>query len=150
MFQEPLEERYNDLLKQRVALEGKLALSQLQAETELAKAHTKNKRYLFLLLLLPLLTFWCNKTQYIKPLEQKTALQQDSIDKLKNEMATIKKVKKDSIRYIIQKGDMLVTLGNLFFNDPAAGYQIGMDNGISSKEQQYNLIPGDTLTIHYR
>ena len=45
---------------------------------------------------------------------------------------------------------MLITLGNLFFNDPAAGYQIGMDNGISSKEQQYNLIPGDTLTIHYR
>ena len=150
MFQEPLEERYNDLLKQRVALEGKLALSRHQAETELAKARTKNKRYLFLLLMLPLLTFWYNKTQYIKPLEQKTALQQDSIAKLKNEMATIKKVKKDSIRYIIQKGDMLVTLGNLFFNDPAAGYQIGMDNGISSKEQQYNLISGDTLTIHYR
>jgi hypothetical protein len=150
MFQEPLEERYNDLLKQRVALEGKLAISQHQAETELAKAHSKNKRYLFLLILLPLLTFWYNKTQYIKPLEQKTALQQDSIAKLKNEIADIKKVKKDSIRYVIQKGDILVTLGNLFFNDPAFGYQIGLDNGITSKEQQYNLIPGDTLTIHYR
>ncbi len=150
MFQEPLEERYNDLLKQRVALEGKLALSHRQAETELAKARTKNKRYLFLLLLLPLLTFWCNKTQYIKPLEQKTALQQDSIAQLKNDMAAIKKVKKDSIRYVIKKGDMLVTLGNLFFNDPAAGYQIGLENGIASKEQQYNLKLGDTLTIHYR
>ena len=150
MFQEPLEERYNDLLKQRVALEGKLAISQHQAETELAKARSKNKRYLFLLILLPLLTFWYNKTQYIKPLEQKTALQQDSIAKLKNEIADIKKVKKDSIRYVIQKGDMLVTLGNLFFNDPAFGYQIGLDNGITSKEQQYNLILGDTLTIHYR
>ncbi len=150
MFHEPLEERYNELLKQRVALEGKLALSRHQAETELAKARTKNKRYLFLLLLLPFLTFWCNKTQYIKPLEQKAALQQDSIAKLKNEMAVLKKIKKDSILYVIKKGDMLVTLGNLFFNDPAEGYQIGIENGIASKEQQHNLIPGDTLTIHYR
>ena len=150
MFQEPLEERYNDLLKQRVALEGKLAISRHQAETELAKARSKNKRYLFLLLLLPLLTFWYNKTLYIKPLEQKTALLQDSIAKLTNDMAAIKKVKKDSIQYVIRKGDMLVTLGNLFFNDPNTGYQIGLDNGISSKEQQYHLQQGDTLTIYYR
>lgn len=150
MFQEPLEERYNDLLKQRVALEGKLAISRHQAETELAKARSKNKRYLFLLLLLPLLTLWYNKTQYIKPLEQKTVLLQDSIVQLKNDITAIKKVKKDSVRYVIRKGDMLVTLGNLFFNDPTAGYQIGLDNGIASKEQQYHLIPGDTLTIHYR
>ncbi len=150
MFQEPLEEKYNDLLKQRVALEGKLALTRQQAETELTKSRSKNKRYLFLLLLLPLLTFWCNKTQYIKPLEQKTALQQDSIAQLKNEMMAIKRVKKDSIKYIIRKGDMLVTLGHLFFNDPQAGYQIGLENGIATKEQQYNLKLGDTLTIHYR
>ncbi len=150
MFQPPLEERYNDLLKQRVALEGKLALNRRQAEKELAKARSKNKTYLFLLLLLPLLTFWWNKTHYIKPLEQKTALQQDSIVHLKLELAAIKKVKKDSIRYVIKKGDMLVTLGSLFFNDPAAGYQIGIDNGIASKEEQYHLKLGDTLTIHYR
>ena len=150
MFQEPLEEKYNDLLKQRIALEGKLALTRQKAETELVKARSKNKRYLFLLLVLPLLTFWCNKTQYIKPLEQKTALQQDSIVQLKNEMAAIKRVKKDSIQYIIRKGDMLVTLGNLFFNDPVAGYQIGLENGITTKERQYHLNPGDTLTIHYR
>ena len=150
MFQEPLEEKYNDLLKQRVALEGKLALTHQKAETELAKARSKNKRYLFLLLLLPLLTFWCNKTKYIKPLEQKVALQQDSLAQLKNEMAAIKRVKKDSIQYIIRKGDMLVTLGNLFFNDPVAGYQIGLENGITTKERQYHLNPGDTLTIHYR
>ena len=150
MFQEPLEEKYNDLLKQRIALEGKLALTRQKAETELVKARSKNKRYLFLLLILPLLTFWCNKTQYIKPLEQKTTLQQDSIAYLKSEMAAIKKIKKDSIQYIIRKGDMLVTLGNLFFNDPAAGYQIGLENGITTKERQYNLNPGDTITIHYR
>ena len=65
-------------------------------------------------------------------------------------MSAIKKVKKDSVQYIIRKGDMLISLGNLFFNDPDAGYQIGIDNGITSKEQQYNLNEGDTLTIHYR
>ena len=150
MFQAPLEEKYHDLLKQRVALEGQLALTRYKAETELAKARSKNKLYMILLLLLPLLTFWCNKIQYIKPLEQKTAILQDSIVHLKKEMSAIKKVKNDSVQYIIRKGDMLISLGNLFFNDPDAGYQIGIDNGITSKEQQYNLNEGDTLTIHYR
>ncbi len=150
MFQVPLEEKYHDLLKQRVALEGQLALTEYKAKTELAEARSKNKRYLLLLLLLPLLTFWYNKALYIKPLEEKTALLQDSIAQLKKEMAVINKVKKDSVHYIIRKGDMLVTLGNLFFNDPDAGYQIGTDNGIITKEQQYHLPEGDTLTIHYR
>jgi hypothetical protein len=150
MFQEPIEERYNDLLKKRIALEGELALTRRQSDTALTKAKNKNKRYLFLLLLLPLLTFWCTKTKYIKPLEQKIIVQQDSLKQLQREYASIKKIKKDSIHYVIKQGDMLVTLGQLFFNDPTAGYQIGIENGITSNYQQYHLIPGDTLTIHYR
>ena len=150
MFQQPFEERYNDLLKQRVALEGQLALERQQHDTEQAKMLTKNKRLLLLLFLLPLLTFWYSKKKYITPLEQKAVTQQDAILKLNAEIATLKKVKKDSVHYIISKGDMLVTLGNLFFNDPAEGYQIGLDNGITTDSQRYNLVLGDTLTIHYR
>jgi hypothetical protein len=150
MFQESLIEKYNDVLKKRVALEGELAQTRHQLETKLAKTRSKNKAYLFLLLVLPLLAFWWSKKQYIAPLEQKTVAQRDSIARLHSEIAGAKKIKKDSIHYVIKKGDMLVALGKLFFNDPAMGYQIGIDNGITSEQQRYNLIPGDTLTIHYR
>lgn len=150
MFQEPLVEKYNDVLKKRVALEGELAQTRQQLEKKLERARSKNKRYLFLLLLLPFLVFWWSKKKYISPLEQKTIVQQDSINKLYGEISEAKKIKKDSIRYVIRKGDMLVTLGKLFFNDPEAGYQIGMENGITSDYQRYHLRPGDTLTIHYR
>ena len=82
MFEEPFEERYNGLLKKRIALEGELALTRRQSETALAKARKKNRRYLFLMLLLPFLTFWCSKKKYIQPLEQQVALQHDSIIRL--------------------------------------------------------------------
>ena len=55
MFQEPLEDRYNDLLKQRVALKGELASVRKQAEENLSKARTKNRRYVLLLFLIPFL-----------------------------------------------------------------------------------------------
>ena len=51
MFQEPLEDRYNDLLKQRVALEGTLAQTRRQAENDRAKARSKKKWYVLLLFL---------------------------------------------------------------------------------------------------
>jgi hypothetical protein len=150
MFEEPIEDRFNELLKKRVALEGELALSRRQSEAALAKARTKSKRYFWLMLLLPFLTFWYAKTMYIKPLEQKIALQSDLIVQLQNDIAAIKPIKKDSIRYVIRQGDMLVTLGKLFFNDPKAGLQIGLENGMTSDYQQNHLEPGDTLTIRYR
>lgn len=150
MFQEPLVEKYNEVLKKRVALEGELALTRRNAEAELAKMRSINKRYLFLLFLLPLLIFWFSKKKYIQPLEQQVVVQKDSIVRLHEDIVQARKIKKDSIRYVIRKGDMLVTLGSLFFNDAAAGYQIGMENGITSDYQRYHLKPGDTLTIHYR
>lgn len=150
MFQEPLVEKYNDVLKKRVALEGELAQTRQKLEKKLDRARSKNKRYLFLLLLLPVLAFWWSKKKYITPLEQQVVVQTDSIVKLQEDIVQARKIKKDSIRYVIRKGDMLVTLGSLFFNDPAIGYQIGIENGITSDYQRYHLRPGDTLTIHYR
>jgi hypothetical protein len=150
MFQEPLVEKYNDVLKKRVALEGELAQTRHQLEKKLAEARTKNKRYLLLLLLLPLLALWWSKKKYITPLEQKNAFQQEVIVKLHDDLAAAKKIRADSVRYVIKKGDMLITIGKLFFNDPAMGYQIGIDNSINSEQQRYHLTPGDTLTIRYR
>lgn len=150
MYEEPIEDRYNDLLKKRIALEGELALTRRQAALDLARARKTNRRYLFLLFLLPFLTFWCSKTKYITPLEQTVSRQQDAIVKLQNDIAELKKLKVDSVQYVIKKGDMLVSIGQLFFNDTLAGYQIGIDNGITTEYAQRHLIPGDTLTIRYR
>ncbi|MBL7817374.1 MAG: hypothetical protein JNL70_20375 [Saprospiraceae bacterium] len=149
MFQEPIEERYNDLLKQRITLEGELALTRQQAATDLTKARSKNKRYLFFLILLPLLTYWWCQKRYITPLEQQVAMQQDSIKKDQNKMANMRFLNKDSVRYVVKKGDMLITLGQLFFNDTLAGYRIGIENSLNTDYQHRHLHPGDTLTIYY-
>ena len=100
MFQEPLEDRYNDLLKQRVALKGELASVRKQADENLSKARTKNRRYVLLLFLVPFLTFWCSKKRYIQPLEQTTMRQHDSILTLQNDVILAKRGLKTRVRHI--------------------------------------------------
>jgi hypothetical protein len=78
------------------------------------------------------------------------ALKTDSIQQLLMEKDNLLRTKKDSIQYVIKEGDMLVSLGQLFFNDPKAGYQIGKDNGFDTEKQYRKLVVGDTLTIRFR
>ena len=149
-FNEPIEQRYNDLLKQRLALKGELALLKKTKEGEIAAERRSRYKMLLGLLLLPLFTFLCNQKTPPSVYEHKIAVQRDSIQQLLDDTALLLKTEKDSIRYVIQKGDMLISLGQLFYNDSTAGYQIGKDNGFTTERQHRKLVIGDTLTIHFR
>jgi hypothetical protein len=141
------EERYNEILRQRISLEGELAQLRKKHEAELAQAHTRGNRFLLLLLLLPLLTLFFGKKTPPALSERQLLAERDS---LQRELNFLEKTSKDSVLYVVKKGDMLISLGDLFFNDPAAGYQIGKDNGYLSKFDQYHLPQGDTLVIKFR
>ncbi|MDZ7877021.1 MAG: hypothetical protein U5L45_05090 [Saprospiraceae bacterium] len=149
-FNEPIEQRYNDLLKQRLELKGEIALLKHTKEAELVIERRSRYKMLLSLLLLPLFTFVCNRKIPSSVYEHKIAVQRDSIQQLLDEKALLLKTQKDSIRYVIQKGDMLIALGQLFYNDSTAGYQIGKDNGFVTQQQHENLVIGDTLTIRFR
>jgi hypothetical protein len=144
LFNEPIQQRYNDLLKQRIALEGELALLRKSKDAELAIERRSRYKMLLGLLLLPLLTFLCKPKMDPSVYDRKIALQRDSIELLKSDL---EKSKQKSFKYVVKKGDMLVTLGQLFFNDAQMGYKIGQDNGFTSDEQHKKLVIGDTLTI---
>jgi len=146
-FDAPIEDRYKEVLRQRIALEGELALARKQHAETLAQARTRGNRCLLLLLLLPLL--WLAFPKKIPPsvAEQQLRIERDSLQK---ELLFTEKTSKDSVLYVVKKGDVLIDLGKLFFNDPAAGYQIGKDNGIISRFDQYHLTPNDTLVIRFR
>jgi hypothetical protein len=149
-FEEPIEKRYNDLLKQRIALEGELVVLRKNNELELAAERKSRYKMLLGLLLLPLFTFVCNRKTDPSVYEHKIALKTDSIQQLLMEKDHLLTTKSDSIKYVVKEGDMLVSLGQLFFNDPKAGYQIGKDNGFDTEKQYRKLVIGDTLTIHFR
>lgn len=149
MFDEPIEERFNDVLRQRVALEGEMTFLKQRHEQELKKAHKRSNQYLLLLLLLPFMSLLCKKKIDLEVHEHQMAIQKDSIQKLATALE-IEKNRVHSIKYIIKKGDMLNSLGELFFNDKTKGYDIGRDNGITTNYQEYHLIPGDTLLINIR
>jgi hypothetical protein len=149
-FDEPIEHRYNDLLKQRLALEGQLAMLRKNQEAELAAERRSRYKMLLWLLLLPLFTFLCNQKTPPSVYEHQIAVQRDSIKQLLNEQENIKKTQKESIKYVIQQGDMLISLGQLFYNDSTAGYQIGKDNGFTTDKQHRKLVIGDTLNIYFR
>ena len=149
-FDEPIEQRYNDLLRQRLALEGELAMLRKNQEVELAAERSSRYKFLLGILLLPLFTFVCNRKTDPSVYEQQIAVKSDSIKLLLNEQLGYKLTEKDAIRYVIRQGDMLVSLGQLFYNDSTAGYQIGKDNGFTTERQHRKLVIGDTLMIHFR
>jgi hypothetical protein len=149
-FDEPIEQRYNDLLRQRIALEGELAMLRKNQEIELAAERSSRYKFLLAILLLPLCTFVCNRKTDPSVYEYQIAVKSDSIKQLLSEQQGFKLTEKDSIHYVIQQGDMLISLGQLFYNDSTAGYQIGKDNGFSTERQYRKLLIGDTLTIHFR
>jgi hypothetical protein len=146
-FEAPIEDRYKELLRQRIALEGELALARKQHTAELAQVRTRSNRFLLLLLLLPLAWLVFLRKTPPSVSERQLMVERDS---LHNELMLVSATKKDSVLYVIKKGDVLADLGRLFFNDPAAGYQIGKDNGIQSRYDEYHLNPNDTLVIRFR
>jgi hypothetical protein len=149
-FDEPIEQRYNDVLRQRIALEGEIAMLRKNQELELAAERSSRYKFLLGILLLPLFTFVCNRKTDPSVYEHQIAVKSDSIKLLLDEHKGFRLTEKDSIHYIVRQGDMLIGLGQLFYNDSTAGYQIGKDNGFSTERQHRKLVIGDTLTIHFR
>ena len=153
MFTESIEEKYKELLRQRVALEGDWSLQKRQQEEALGKAKKRASQYLLLLLLLPLTTLICHRRKEAAVLtayENQILAQKDSLRNLREDVRFLGKTKVKQLKYVIKPGDMLSILGELFFNDREAGIQIGKDNGIVTSEQMANLRVGDTLNIIFR
>ena len=153
MFTESIEEKYKELLRQRVALEGDWSLQKRQQEEALGKAKKRASQYLLLLLLLPLTTLICHRRKEAAMLtayENQILAQKDSLRNLREDVRFLDKTKVKQLKYVIKPGDMLGILGELFFNDREAGIQIGKDNGIITSEQMANLRVGDTLKIIFR
>ena len=153
MFTESIEEKYKELLRQRVALEGDWSLQKRQQEEALGKAKKRASQYLLLLLLLPLTTLICHRRKEAAMLtayESQILAQKDSLRNLREDVRFLDKTKVKQLKYVIKHGDMLGILGELFFNDREAGIQIGKDNGIITSEQMANLRVGDTLKIIFR
>lgn len=149
-----LEDDYVEAVKQRISMEGELVQTRQNHQRQLQDRRRRNNRLLLLLLCLPLLQWLLGKRPppplVVKEVQQVT-MDSDSLAKelkqMQRQLTSLEAQKVRSIQYVIRKGDVLESLGLLFFNDRMAGYQIGKDNGITP--QQY-LQPGDTLDIHFR
>ncbi len=150
MLQEPIEERYNEVLRQHIALKGEMAMLRQKQTEDLRKANKRSYRFLYILLILPLTTLLCGKKIDPSVYERQIAAQRDSITQLKSEILLLEKTQLKQIKYPIRPGDDLSIIGNLFFNDIKAAYQIGKDNGLYSDYQHHHLNPGDTLLINFR
>ena len=150
MLQEPIEERYNEILRQHIALKGEMAMLRQKQTEDLRKADKRSYRFLYILLILPLTTFLCGKKIDPSVYERQIAAQQDSITQLQSAMILLEKTKIRQTQYVIRPGDDLSIIGNLFFNDIKTAYQIGKDNGLYSDYQHQHLHPGDTLIINFR
>ena len=150
MLQEPIEERYNEILRQHIALKGEMAMLRQKQTEDLRKADKRSYRFLYILLILPLTTFLCGKKIDPSVYERQIAAQRDSITQLQSAMILLEKTKIRQTQYVIRPGDDLSIIGNLFFNDIKTAYQIGKDNGLYSDYQHHHLHPGDTLVINFR
>lgn len=153
MLNEPLEERYNELLRKRIALEGEIAMMRRNHEAELRLSDKRSYRYLWLLLILPLTTLLCRKKIDPSVYERQIVAQRDSIQQLlqlKTQVESLEKTTVRQVKYVIKEGDDLAKIGLLFFNDLKTGYQIGKENNLYSDYQHQHLIPGDTLKINFR
>jgi hypothetical protein len=146
---ETLEDRLKAVLKQRLALEGEIALLKKKQEQQIA-ARARKRNYL---IIIGLITFGIWRA-YQKPMVLRTdyTRKSDSLSMMAYRFDTLSQhfpcVK--VIRYAYTQGDYLEKLGKFFFNDNEKGYQIGKDNGILTREQWTKMKPGDTLNIYIR
>lgn len=149
-MKEPIEFRFNELLREHTALKGEYQIAKKTADEQLEKSQKTANRYLLLLLFLPLFTLLCHKIPppSVSRIEYNNT--RDSLETLRFQYQKMAMTAKNPIKYVIKQGDMLVTIGELFFNNREAGYQIGIDNNIINDYEQKHLNVGDTLIINFR
>ncbi|MEY4935608.1 MAG: hypothetical protein RIS64_1967 [Bacteroidota bacterium] len=153
---ETVEDRLKSVLKQRLALEGEIAL--LKKKQDHAKAARARKRnYLIIIGLISFILWrairkpmvlradYTRKSDSLTLMKQRFEWMQYRFDTLNNKPPCIK-----VIQYTYQHGDYLEKLGLLFFNNAKMGYQIGRDNGIYTHEQWKKINQGDIINIYIR
>lgn len=146
---EEAEQGYVQLLKNKIQLEGELLQLRKSAEQNDAKKRRRYNTLLFLLFLIPFITYVIGKKQ-APPVQQLIHKECDSITYYRTHYEAIRATQIRQLRYVVKEGDILEDLGLLFFNNKQAGIQIGVDNQINTEKQQHRLIPGDTLQINFR
>ncbi len=157
-------EDYLAMTKRSSILEGKVVELEQKRKRDRNNYVGKIYRNLFFLSLLGLIYFLFFK----KPPQPEIVPDQATIENLKKQHETqTAQLKKDledaknqiegikaqtnvkSIQYVIQKDDILWQLGELFYNNRLAAYQIAKDNDIP--EEKFRLLPvGDTITLNFR
>jgi hypothetical protein len=145
------------MAKQRIELEGELAISKKQNAEDSGVRRSQMFKFLSLLLILPLIVWICHKP---KPMPVVNVLSQhtfDSLTQIKNiqiadlqqDIASIEVQKTHTIYYTIKKDDTLEKLGELFYNNKRAGFRIAKDNLLSVDD--YKILPtGKRLKIVLR
>jgi hypothetical protein len=147
MLIEPFEEKYKEVLKQRLTLEGEVALWKQRYHEDIARYKQRANRYILLLLLLPLVALFFRRQTPPSVDWQPFAIQRDS---LKNLLDNLEKTHVRQIKYIAQKGDTPASLGSLFYNNEKAAAQIIRDNYLDLLGYVREIKAGDTLKIIYR
>ena len=151
MNNESLEDKYFKVLRQRISLEGDLALMRQNATELVQSSSVKAKRYLLLLFLTPLcLLFFRNRQVKITAVQNQLSQQTDSVSLLKERILILENTQCKRIRYITQSTDNLAILGELFYNDSLAGKQIDLDNHLHMPSLQTKMFAGDTIYLKYR
>ncbi len=141
-----LDDQYREVLRQRLSLEGDLSVASRQASS----FRRRSRRFLTTSLLLGLVALWLwfyKQRPVVQQVQQ--VVRCDSLDYYKNALDTYRMRSPREILYVIRENDVLEDLGMLFYNQKAAGYKIGQDNGITNKADRRQLHPGDTLRIRY-
>ena len=153
-----------DMAKQRVTLEGELAL--MRKNSDLDSGHRRGQvfKVLSLLMIFPLFLWIFHKPSTgtaDKNLILKMQSTTDSLLQLKNTQITdyqqiaaqneqslaAQKVK--AIYYVLKKDDTLAELGELFYNNKTAGFRIAKDNQLSVDD--YKILPtGKRIKIVFR
>jgi hypothetical protein len=153
---ETVEDRLNTVLKQRLALEGDLALLKKQQNQQIA-VRARKRNYWIIIGLVSFVTWracrkptvlradFVRKSDSLELINRRLEWMKYRFDTLHQHFPCVK-----VIRYGYQQGDYLGKLGKLFFNNDEMGYQIGKDNGITTREQWTKMKPGDTLNIYIR
>jgi hypothetical protein len=153
---ETIEDRFKRVLKQRLTLEGEIAILKKQQEQAIAK-RARKRNYLIIMGLISFLIWrayqkpmvlrsdFVRKSDSLSMMNQRFEWMKFRFDTLNNQLPCVK-----VIRYAYQQGDYLGKLGKTFFNNDEMGYQIGKDNGILTREQWTKMKPGDTLNIYIR
>jgi hypothetical protein len=149
--------RLFDMAKQRIELEGELAISKKQNAEDSGIRRSQMFKILSLLLILPLVVWVCHKpkpTPVIGVLSQHeldslTQIHNAQIADLQQDIASIEAQKIHAIYYTLKKDDTLEGLGELFYNNKRAGFRIAKDNLLSVDD--YEILPtGKRLKIVLR